>query len=152
MDMSEGNDFSRRFSLRAILIWIVNDFPAYTLISGQVGKGYAGCPVCGENTSVEYSTAADKTIFLGNCRWLREDHRWRETRAAFNGQQNHDPPPPHQPSLTTVQRGGWRESFLQCGGRRSSKGDPVKKTGVKRISILFHLPYWQVNFPVYVQI
>ena len=112
VDMLEGNDFSRRFSLRAILMWTVNDFPAYTLISGQVGKEYAGCPVCGENTGVEYSAAADKTIFLRNRRWLREDHRWKEARAAFNGQQNHDPPPLCQPGLTTVQRGGWRESFL----------------------------------------
>ena len=142
IDMSEPEGPSRQFKMRGILMWTINDFPAYTLISGQVGKGYAACPICGENTSAKYSSSADKTLFLGNRRWLRHDHRWRDARAAFNGHQNHDDPPPRQSGLNIVQRGGWRESFLQCGGRPNAKGDLVKKTGVKRISILYTLPYW----------
>lgn len=146
VDMSEPPGRSRDFKMRGILLWTINDFPAYTLISGQVGKGYAGCPVCGENTHAEHSTAARKTVFLGNRRWLRQNHRWRNARAAFNGQPNHDVAPPRQSGLNIVQRGVWRESFLQCGGHPNSAADPAKKTGVKRVSILFELPYWQVLF------
>lgn len=36
---------------------------AYTLISGQSGKGYAGCPICGEGTFAEHSRHAHKTFF-----------------------------------------------------------------------------------------
>lgn len=117
----------------------------YTLISGQVGKGYAGCPVCGEGTFAEHSVEAGKTVFLGNRRWLTRNHRWRVARAAFNGHPQHDPPPPRQSGRTVVNRGAWRESYLQCGGRKNGDHDPVKCTGVKRISILFQLPYWEVS-------
>ena len=152
VDMSECEGRSRRFNLRVILMWTVNDFPAYTLISGQAGKGYAGCPICGVFTVAEYLRTTGKTVFLGNRRWLKHDHRWREARAAFNGQQYHDLPPPRQTGLSIIQRGGWRESILQCGGHPNSKGDPVKKTRVKRISIFFQLPYWQVRSLLFVYI
>ena len=145
VDMSEPPGPQRQFRMRGMLMWTINDFPAYTLISGQTGKGYAGCPVCGEGTFAEHSAQAHKTVFLGHRRWLRPTHRWRGARAAFNGQSNYDPAPPRQCGLTVLQRGGWRESFLQCGGRPNLNADPVKKTGVKRISVLFQLPYWQVR-------
>ncbi|XP_073120199.1 uncharacterized protein [Henckelia pumila] len=41
------------FSLRAVLLWTINDFPAYGNMSGCVVKGYQACPICGEET---YST------------------------------------------------------------------------------------------------
>ena len=144
-DMSEPDGPNRRFKMRGMLIWTINDYPAYTLISGQSGKGYAGCPVCGEGTFAEHSREACKTVFLGHRRWLRPNHHWRTARAAFNGRPNHDPPPVRQSGVTVRLRGAWRESFLQLGGRQNSQHDPVKKTGVKRVSILFELPYWQVS-------
>ncbi|XP_073154053.1 uncharacterized protein [Henckelia pumila] len=41
------------FLLRAILLWTINDFPAYGNLSVCVVKGYCACPICGEET---YST------------------------------------------------------------------------------------------------
>ncbi|XP_050387377.1 uncharacterized protein LOC126803646 [Argentina anserina] len=35
------------FNLRAILLWTINDFPAYGNLSGLAVKGEFGCPVCG---------------------------------------------------------------------------------------------------------
>lgn len=146
VDMSKPVDQGRQFKLRAMLIWTIHDYPAYTLISGQTGKGYAGCPVCGEGTFAEHSTHTHKTVFLGNRRWLRQDHRWRAARAAFNGRLNHNEAPPRQSGLTVIQRGAWRASYLELGGRPNARHDPVKQTGVKRISIFFNLPYWEVFF------
>ena len=146
VDMSDSAGPNRNFKMRGMLIWTIHDYPAYTLISGQSGKGYAGCPICGEGTFVEHSREAQKTVFLGNRRWLRPNHRWRAARVAFNGRPNHDAAPPRQSGLTVRQRGAWRESFLQLGGHPHSKHDPVKKTGVKKVSILFQLPYWEVIF------
>ena len=143
-DMSEPVGPNRSFLLRGMLIWTIHDFPAYTLISGQTGKGSAVCRVCGEGTFVEYSREAHKTIFLGNRRWLRPNHHWRAARAAFNGRSNHNQAPVHQSGVTVRLRGAWRESFLQLGGRPNSQHDQVKKTGVKQISILFQLPYWDI--------
>ena len=144
VDMSEPPGLNRDFKMRGMLPWTINDFLAYTLISGQAGKGYAGCLVCSEGTYVEHSSEAHKTIFLGNRRWLRRNHRWRSACAAFNGQPNFDAALPRQSGLTIVQRGGWRESYLQCGGRPNESLNPLKRTRVKRVSILFQLPYWHI--------
>ena len=146
VDMSEPPGMNRTFVLRVMLIWTINDYPAYTLILAQSGKGYSGCPICGEETFVDHSMEARKTVFLGNMRWLKEDHHWRASRAAFDGLPNHDPTPPRQSGVTIQLRGAWLESFLQLGGRPNSRYDPVKTTGVRRISVLYELPYWEVRF------
>jgi hypothetical protein len=39
-----------------------------------------------------------------------------------------------------------------AGNRESSAGDPSKEHGVKRLSILFHLPYWKVSQTVSVEV
>ena len=38
------------FTLRVVLLWTINDFPAYGNLSGCVVKGYFACPICGEDT------------------------------------------------------------------------------------------------------
>ena len=38
-----------------------------------------------------------------------------------------------------------REMYLASGGRENGDDDPVKVNGVKRVSILFKLPYWAVS-------
>ncbi|CAL9002128.1 unnamed protein product, partial [Prunus brigantina] len=41
------------FTLRAALMWTINDFPAYGNLSGCVVKGYKACPICGDDTPKE---------------------------------------------------------------------------------------------------
>lgn len=135
----------RNFTLRAMLIMTINDFPAYTLISGQVGKGYAGCPVCGEETCAEYSNPMHKMLFFGNRRFLRPNHVRRAATGSVNNMVEDRPAPARQSGLTIVQRGAWRASYLDLGGRRDGPSDPVKVTGVKRVSSLYELPYWRVS-------
>ncbi|KAL6276912.1 hypothetical protein ACE6H2_020513 [Prunus campanulata] len=38
------------FTLRAALLWTINDFPTYGNLSGCVVKGYKACPICGDDT------------------------------------------------------------------------------------------------------
>jgi hypothetical protein len=56
---------NKTFSLRAMLIWYKHDFPAYGLLSGQVTKGYKGCPECGPNVSTRRSRALGKNVYQG---------------------------------------------------------------------------------------
>ncbi|KAE8701949.1 hypothetical protein F3Y22_tig00110503pilonHSYRG00256 [Hibiscus syriacus] len=42
------------FNLRAILLWTINDFPAYGNLLGCVTKGYYACPICSENTCSQW--------------------------------------------------------------------------------------------------
>jgi len=39
------------FNLRALLLWTINDFPAYGNLSGYSVKGNNACPICEENMS-----------------------------------------------------------------------------------------------------
>jgi len=38
------------FTLKAMLMWGIRDFPAYGNLSGCITHGYKACPICGDNT------------------------------------------------------------------------------------------------------
>ena len=42
------------FTLKVVLLWTINDFPAYGNLSGCSVKGYLACPICAENTHSVY--------------------------------------------------------------------------------------------------
>ena len=131
----------RRFTLRALLMWTVNDFPAYGLLSGQQVYGYKGCPLCGPETFSEYALLLGKMIYLGGRRYLSENHRFRRARASFNNQQEWQLPPMRPTGVEVFRWGTERERFLANGGVENSDDDPVKLHSVKRCSIFFLLPY-----------
>ena len=144
VDASMQNE-GRLFVLRVILLWTVNDFPAYGLISGQQTKGYRGCPVCVTQTCAIHSNVLKKILYLGNRRWLPVDHRFRRARVAFDGNADMRPAPVRPLGHDILRMGEERVAFLDGGGRRDTEGDPVKQHGVKRVSNLFQLPYWAVS-------
>ena len=134
----------RRFTLKAILMWTVSDFPALGLVSGHTVKGYLACPVCGAHTCAEYSKYLRKMLYLGSRRFLPPNHRFRRCRSAFNGQSEHRPPPQRRTGAEILHQGRSRADFLRNGGVEDSALDPIKEHGVKRASILYALPYWKV--------
>ncbi|XP_028956415.1 uncharacterized protein [Malus domestica] len=71
------------FTMRAAVMWTVNDFPAYAMVSGWMTKGYLACPICKEN--VTSSWHARKVCYLGHRRWLPWDNEWRQNDKAFHG-------------------------------------------------------------------
>ncbi|XP_074337418.1 uncharacterized protein LOC141674606 [Apium graveolens] len=75
------------FTLKAILLWTINDFPAYGNLSGCVNKGYMCCPVCAEDTVAKYLSHSRKMCYQGHRRYLTRNHPYRKQKAAFNGQQ-----------------------------------------------------------------
>lgn len=136
----------QHFELRALLLWCMHDFPAYGLTSGQVTKGYRACTECGPDVTTRRSKALGKNVYVGHRRYLSRWHPYRRLKQAFDGQQEYRPPPP---ILTGCDIKGYaqeRVSFLQesQGRRGGGEGDPIHRTGVKRLSALYLLPYWQV--------
>ncbi|KAI5313329.1 hypothetical protein L3X38_042503 [Prunus dulcis] len=75
------------FTLRAAIIWTVNDFPAYAMVSGWSTKGYMACPVCKEDVTSGWH--AGKVCYLGHRRWLPWDHEWWEKDKEFDGNTEH---------------------------------------------------------------
>ncbi|CAL9012897.1 unnamed protein product [Prunus brigantina] len=73
----------KMFTLRAAVMWTVNDFPAYAMVSGWSTKGYMACPVCKEDVTSGWH--AGKVCYLGHRRWLPWNHEWREKDKEFDG-------------------------------------------------------------------
>ena len=81
------------FNLRAMLLWTINDFPAYGNLSGYSVKCSIGCPICMKDTSSIRLKHSKKTVFLGHRRFLPRDHPFRRLKQAFDGNTEERLPP-----------------------------------------------------------
>ena len=74
----------KNFTLRALLIWTINDFPAYAMLSGWSTKGKFACPYCHKDTDYLWLKFGSKHCYLGHRRFLPQNHRWRRNKKSFN--------------------------------------------------------------------
>ncbi|CAL2247856.1 unnamed protein product [Prunus armeniaca] len=81
------------FTLRAALMWTINDFPAYGNLSGCVVKGYKACSICGDDTPNHRLKNGHKICYIGHRKRLPINHPYRRQRAAFNGKPEYGTPP-----------------------------------------------------------
>jgi hypothetical protein len=91
-------DISRKqnFLMRAALMWTINDFPAYGMLSGWSTHGKLACPYCMENNKVFTLTNGGKASFF-YClhRFLPHNHRYRKNiKDFFVGTVEKDVAPP----------------------------------------------------------
>ncbi|XP_042467321.1 uncharacterized protein LOC122050488 [Zingiber officinale] len=73
------------FILKAVLLWTINDFPAYGNLSGCTTHGYYACLVCGEDTYARHLENGKKMSFAGHRRFLSRFHPYRRQMKEFNG-------------------------------------------------------------------
>ncbi|XP_074356030.1 uncharacterized protein LOC141695703 [Apium graveolens] len=128
------------FTLRATLLWTINDFLAYDNLFGCVNKGYLGCPVCGNDTVANYLPYSRKICYQGHRRYLPRHHPYRK-KAAFNGQQEFGQPRQPLPG---------QEVLAQQENIKFSYGKEVKKSkkvdcAWKKKSVFFELEYWKFH-------
>ena len=81
------------FNLRAVLLWTINDFPAYGNLAGCTVKGYYACPYCGEDMPKCRLKHSKKNAYIGHRRWLPHDHPFRTQKQPFNNKHEREPPP-----------------------------------------------------------
>lgn len=74
------------FTLRAILICTINDFPAYKNLFGYKNKGIKACPICIDDMQSTYLPQCHKHVFMRTRRLLRRDHPYRKKKKAFDGE------------------------------------------------------------------
>ncbi|XP_042988717.1 uncharacterized protein LOC122316252 [Carya illinoinensis] len=72
------------FTMRAALMWTINDFPAYGDLSGWSTKGRLICPCCMGNTQSRLLKHGKKFSYMGHRRFLPSDHRWRMMAKTFD--------------------------------------------------------------------
>jgi hypothetical protein len=91
-------DISRKqnFIIRAALMWTINDFLAYGMVSGWSTHGKLACPYCMENNKAFTLTNRGKaSFFYCHRRFLPHNHRYRKNRKdLFIGRVENDVAPP----------------------------------------------------------
>ena len=85
-DASKGENFQ----MRAALLWTINDFPAFGMMSSWSTKGYMACPTCNKDKcSIGLRS---KICHMGHRRFLPSNHSWRKSKK-FNGKTEHEVAP-----------------------------------------------------------
>ncbi|KAL0541605.1 hypothetical protein IC582_021658 [Cucumis melo] len=100
------------FRLKAILLWTINDFPAYGNLCGCTVKGYHACPICGEKTSSIYLPKGRKMAYIGHRKFLPRHHPYRKQKKVFNGAQELElAPEPLSGEEIFIQTSKYKHSF-----------------------------------------
>ncbi|KAL5572352.1 hypothetical protein UlMin_021949 [Ulmus minor] len=136
-----GND-RKVFKMRAALLWMVNDFPARSSLSGWSGQGYKACPTCNENTPS--MRVIGKTAYFGHRRFLPSTHRWR-SNLDFDGRTDRKRPPRRFSSVDIMDQ--LRRVKTTIPGKHPNYGGVKRKRdddelNWRKKSIFYELPYW----------
>ncbi|KAI5352881.1 hypothetical protein L3X38_005773 [Prunus dulcis] len=126
------------FTLRASVMWTVNDFPAYAMVSGWSTKGYMACPVCKEDVTSGWH--AGKVCYLGHRRWLPWDHEWREKDKEFDGNTERRLRPREWSGDEILEQLN-RLDFAPFG-KTVSRTRPSTHLNWTHKPMFFELPYW----------
>jgi hypothetical protein len=167
--------FSRTiFNLRAILLWTINDFPAYGNLAGCCVKGEKGCPLCGVNTHHRWLKHSRKIVYMGHRRFLDPSHPWRKQKTWFDNtvEKGSKPRILTGRNISVILK-GFPNVFGKDKNRETKKRETKKKLNMKlnkkiiskkrkskhnrkddeqdellrwkKRSIFFDLPYWEVS-------
>ncbi|XP_039138725.1 uncharacterized protein LOC120276047 [Dioscorea cayenensis subsp. rotundata] len=82
----ETYDVARKqnFMMKAALLWTINDFPAYSMLSGWSTTGKLACPYCMEDFDAFTLTKGGKASWFDNHRkFLSPDHPYRRNKKRF---------------------------------------------------------------------
>nr|GEY34772.1 hypothetical protein [Tanacetum cinerariifolium] len=96
----------RNFNLKAALMWTINNFPAYGMLSGWSTHGRLSCPYCMEKSKAFHLKHGRKTSFFDCHRqFLPKDRPFRRNKDSFTkGRVENDTPPSRLSGLETWRR------------------------------------------------
>ncbi|WMV50469.1 hypothetical protein MTR67_043854 [Solanum verrucosum] len=135
----------QNFNLRTALMWTINDFPAYGMLSGWMTAGKLACPCCMENTkSFTLKHGRKNSWFDCHRQFLSMDHEFRSMKNAFRKNTVEQGCPP--PILTGEQVWERVQQFPKVTEEQPYKFDGygVAHNWTKQ-SIFWELPYWKDN-------
>jgi rubrerythrin len=133
------------FTMRAALLWTINDYPARSSLSGWSGQGYKACATCNKDTpSIRLK---DKIGYVGHRRFLSMKSKLRSD-LSFDGKEETRRKPKRLTEKDILkQLSTLPELVPGKHGRNASakrKRDEVDHNWNKR-SIFFELEYWSPN-------
>jgi len=133
------------FVMRACLMWTINDFPAYGMLSGWGTKGKLACPHCMEDTKAFTLRHGGKASWF-DChrRFLPTNHPFRKSQSRFLKNKTEMDGPPYV--MNGSQLWGFLSDFPKVteGPFDNLPGYGQFNNWTKR-SIFWDLPYWKNN-------
>ncbi|XP_021731250.1 uncharacterized protein LOC110698150 [Chenopodium quinoa] len=129
--------------LRAAILWTINDFPAYGMLSGWATAGKKACPHCMEKRKEFWLEHGGKVSWFDfHWQFFPTDHPFRNSKTAFCKNKVEKGAPPH------IMSG---EELWECVKdlpKATDELDSIKrlkneKKGWFKQSTLWELPYWK---------
>lgn len=139
---------NQMFKLCAALLWTINDFPAYAILSGWSTKGELACPVCRSKTRSQWLNHSLKQCYLGHRRFLPTNHKFRKDKVSFDGKREYECKPTRMSSDEVLHQLSnmlteYKEDDLIKRWVGRPKITPIGNW--KKKSIFWELPYWKDN-------
>jgi len=136
----------QNFCMRASLLWTINDFPAYGMLSGWSTHGVMSCPICMERSKAFFLKKGQKASFFDCHRqFLPRNHPFRTDSESFRKDHVENSPIPIRLTSDDL----WERVFnfpriVDTGKRNKLDGFGRQHNWTKR-SIFWDLPYWNTN-------
>jgi len=136
----------QNFMMKATLMWTINDFLAYCMLSGWTTSGRLAFPICMERTRTFYLSHSHKISFFNyHRRFLSPDHPFRKNKKTFKKKfVETDPPPPRLSSLEIWSRVAHILVCIELQEQQNISQYGIKHNWKKQ-SILWRLPYWKTQ-------
>ncbi|XP_024171963.1 uncharacterized protein LOC112177965 [Rosa chinensis] len=131
------------FTLRAVLLWTINDFPTYGNLSGCTTKGYKACPICGNKTSAIHLPHSRKMSYGSHRKYLPCHHPYRRQKKAFNNEQKFEVAPTPQSGEEVFKRVEYINHEFGKGKKKKNLAADATCPCWKKRSIFFDLEYWK---------
>jgi hypothetical protein len=81
---------SKKFDLRAVVLWCIHDYPALSTLSGRTTKEYYACIYCDKDPLSR--AIRNKVCYIGHRRYLPKTHAWRRSLAFDGKRENKEAP------------------------------------------------------------
>jgi hypothetical protein len=131
-------------NMHVILLWTMQDMPAYGTIVRCVVKGYKKCPICGPNIATWRSQALLKNVYCAqHKKWLPMEHAFQRATTSFDGVQE-DGVPPQRMTFDEIHNAVVARIKWLANGGRPLRNDLAMRSRLKRLNTLFQLEYWKV--------
>ncbi|XP_073049489.1 uncharacterized protein [Primulina eburnea] len=150
------------FTLKAVLLWTINEFPAYGNLSGCTTHGYYACLVCKEDTCAKHLENGKKMSFVGHRRFLPRFHPHRRKMNEFDGMEKHGESSTPLSGVALFdklsdircvfgkniivkgkKRKNAKDNNLEDSKEEKDFGSTDFRKCWKKKSIFFNLPYWK---------
>ncbi|XP_044372010.1 uncharacterized protein [Triticum aestivum] len=143
---------SKKFLLRAALLWTISDWPGRGSLSGE---NIAVCSHCLSETCSLWLKNGHKKCYMGHRRFLEPNHEFRFDAESFDGFEEHrEPPVPlssHDISVLTKDMKTTYGKLQQKSSRKRHRNQVDENDAsmqqdtsiFRKRSCFFQLPYWE---------